>query len=59
MLTNLKKPSAIFCLFPFSNIKKEYLQIFKYPFYTNNFKGKNLHKNLYTNNFHKNHYTNQ
>ena len=27
ILTNLKIPGTIFCLFPFSNIKKEYLQI--------------------------------
>ena len=29
----------MFCLFPFSNIKKEY-----FPFYTNDFKGNNLQK---------------
>ena len=60
ILTNLKKPTAIFfCLYPFSNIKKVYLQILKYPFYNNkDFKGNSLWKNHYTNISHKNYYTN-
>ena len=29
LLTNFKKPDTIFCLYPFSNIKKVYLQILK------------------------------
>ena len=44
----------------FQILKKEYLQISKYPFHTNNnFKGNNLHKKHHTNNSHKNHYTNR
>ena len=52
---------AQFFAYPlFQILKKEYLQISKYPFHTNNnFKGNNLHKNHYTNNSHKNHYANR
>ena len=45
MLTNLQKSDTIFCLSPLSNIKKQYLQISKCLFHTNNnFKGNNLNK---------------
>ena len=51
---------AQFFAYPlFQILKKEYLQISKYPFHTNNFKRNNLHKDHYTNNSHKNHYTNR
>ena len=65
ILTNPKKPGAIFFLMPFSNIKKNILTNPKRPgaiFCSSLFQILRISKNttFYTNNnLHKNHYTNQ